>query len=467
MRLLTKSIAALVILGLGFVLAKAVTNDQISSFFAAAWPYFAGVGALAIILAGAMVIGAVWGLNHLIRRSLGVAADMEPDEMVSALADHFLFNGADVETATSAEKQRAAAVNIGVWMFRRQVIQFYFGIALAIGGGLVGAATVFLLIEQNQKLEHQNSKLALQTDASVAQSLLLEGTRRAALSNGFGILLQSISNEPFPSDDMLCRGIAHSCWMLGTDESRSHTRILSENLEVNVIASAQQSTPYHIVDVPGAGEVDFNQRLGEQIDLLFLSPERGQLIQALVKAKARIPIGNYSNADLYGAQLPSIQMMGSDLSNSRLAGADLRHADLRNANIRGADLRGAIITEARLTGTDLSGADLRGAGIIAADLRGANVTAILIDDFFVYDFRGAVALADMPPVGLRTGSQVTLCKSISRIYGSVPAVAADRQETTVEPVPYRVGPGGDWTVSAQVDPIFHFGGIDCEVVVTK
>lgn len=169
MRLINKSMAAMALIGLGFLLAKVATNDQISDLLGTVWPLFVGFSIVAIFLFGALFFGAGWWVRNMTRRHLGVDGEMDSEKMVSALVDQFLFKDVDMQTATSAEMQRAAVTNIGVWIFRRQITQFYLGVVLALGGGVIGTSTVFLLVEQNNKLDLQNSKLILQTDASVSQ----------------------------------------------------------------------------------------------------------------------------------------------------------------------------------------------------------------------------------------------------------------------------------------------------------
>lgn len=70
----------------------------------------------------------------------------------------------------------------------------------------------------------------------------------------------------------------------------------------------------------------------------------------------RLPTRIDAPADLRGAVLPGVDLVGA-----RLRDADLTGADLRGTDLTGADLRDAILRRTRLDGARLAGADLRGA----------------------------------------------------------------------------------------------------------
>ena len=74
------------------------------------------------------------------------------------------------------------------------------------------------------------------------------------------------------------------------------------------------------------------------------------------------------DADLIGANL-----RGADLGLMRLVGAALIEADLEGAYLRRTDLRGADLSRANLRGANLEGANLEGADLFGADLFGAKL----------------------------------------------------------------------------------------------
>lgn len=102
--------------------------------------------------------------------------------------------------------------------------------------------------------------------------------------------------------------------------------------------------------------------------------------------------GNFSKADLRGADLEGAHLEGTNFVRAKLQGAELigtrlRNADLAGAsapgtNLRRASLQNTKLTSAKLQDANLAGIDLRSANIISARLQGANLAHA--------DLRGAV-----------------------------------------------------------------------------
>ena len=83
-------------------------------------------------------------------------------------------------------------------------------------------------------------------------------------------------------------------------------------------------------------------------------------------------------ADLHGASLASLDLIGADLSGANLASADLIRATLTGANLASANLTSAAADYATLTNAVFTGANLTGADLSSATMTGANLrTAIL------------------------------------------------------------------------------------------
>jgi hypothetical protein len=76
---------------------------------------------------------------------------------------------------------------------------------------------------------------------------------------------------------------------------------------------------------------------------------------------------------LFQGDFSEANLRGADLSAANLAGGDLSAADLSGAYLDWANLRGADLSAARLSGADLDGADLRAARLSGADLGGADL----------------------------------------------------------------------------------------------
>jgi uncharacterized protein YjbI with pentapeptide repeats len=143
----------------------------------------------------------------------------------------------------------------------------------------------------------------------------------------------------------------------------------------------------------------FNYIKDDSLSKQACSPERGQLLQALVlmnidsgtftriKRNTLFAWADLRKKDLRGFDLSGINLMeanldGADLSGTNLKGADMREANLWGANLNRADLSGtdlkradlrwAQLNEANLTLANLNGANLSNAQLIKADLTGAS-----------------------------------------------------------------------------------------------
>lgn len=130
------------------------------------------------------------------------------------------------------------------------------------------------------------------------------------------------------------------------------------------------------------------------------SPERGQLLQALVlmrldsgtfariKAKVSFAGADLRKADLKGLNLSGIQLQDANLQDADLSGVDLSRSSLGNANlwsaqlnrakldsadVKKADLRWAKLHEAMLNWTNLNGALLSNAQLTKAVSKGATM----------------------------------------------------------------------------------------------
>jgi len=97
-----------------------------------------------------------------------------------------------------------------------------------------------------------------------------------------------------------------------------------------------------------------------------------------------LPLQNFSDADLAGADLSNAELDGADLSganlsNADLSGANLSNADLSNADLSNAELDGANLSGANLDGTDFTNADLRGVDIRHLDFTHAKIDGANFD----------------------------------------------------------------------------------------
>ncbi|MEY3240717.1 MAG: hypothetical protein RIR11_2155 [Bacteroidota bacterium] len=162
-------------------------------------------------------------------------------------------------------------------------------------------------------------------------------------------------------------------------------RTLSDTTLNRIVALSFAFKPYKYIN-------------GDSLSKQESSPERGQLLQALVlmnidtgtfgRIKRSVPFAwadlraadlkgldlsgiNLANANLKNADMSGINLKGADLKEANLWGANLNQANLRNVDLKKADLRWVQLNEAHLTLANLSGANLSNAQLRKADLTGA------------------------------------------------------------------------------------------------
>lgn len=218
---------------------------------------------------------------------------------------------------------------------------------------LVALIPTILLWQQNKLLSKQNEKID-------SQIQLEESSRR-------GNLIVMMSNIMDKVDEEIRRA----------QEQGDSSRSLSPQLIGRIGALSYAFRPY---------------RFWQDSMLIIkpLSPERGQLLLALVNSdldsatyrniyqaatfgQAYLEGANLGLVDLRNALLTSADLRNAFLASSDLRDADLRNADLNSINLDFADLRGALLTSANLKNTRLGFTDLRNALLTSADLRNTHL----------------------------------------------------------------------------------------------
>lgn len=431
---------------LGFAAKTTIENEAIAAFLRTygVWISVVGLGGLVSIGLG-LLIAYVY-IRHRLHKLLGAEGRMSEAEIAAGLVD-MVTTPEGITNPTPEDRQRAALVNAGTWLMRRQATQFYFNVTVTIVGGLVGTATLFLLYEQNVKFDAQNERITLQTDANITQSLLLEGARRAALSTDLSALIEDIrtvtgARAQFP--ECLFPGPQPPpCWVETNQRDllgeRSYVRLPNE-LWTRITAFLVENTPYLVAEAK-TPDIDFDARLRDQFDFSVLSPERGQVLKALADGQVHVQGLDFSAARLDGAdlsanELPAAQLRGASLRGTNLTGANLRSAifigahfedatlikaEMDSANMSSATVRGTSFNLANLVRVNLSHADLSGSDLTGVPLRGANLSGTTFFDTQVTgvdftnsnvvaaDISGAWAWADAPPKGLPPSMTIVLC----------------------------------------------------------
>ncbi|MEP7127924.1 MAG: pentapeptide repeat-containing protein [Chitinophagales bacterium] len=238
--------------------------------------------------------------------------------------------------------------------------------SIIVAGGLLSS---FLIYKQSNyfKTQMQNQDRKIQE-----QSALIESIRKGNMV----FLMSNILNN--------------------VEEELKNSRTLSDVVIARIAALSFSFKPYKYFQ-------------GDSLSAKELSPERGQLLMALLLMKmdsgsfAGIKqMASFASADLRGASLKHADLSGANLKNADLKDADLGDANLSNANLWSANLWGVNLNNANLSGADLKRSDLRwaalnGTNLKFADMNGAQlssaqlVKADVLDAFVQYaDLEGAI-----------------------------------------------------------------------------
>ncbi|MDU9006882.1 pentapeptide repeat-containing protein [Sedimentitalea todarodis] len=368
----------------GFFVKAAMETAQIAAFFTENITEIAGWALSFLGAFGAALLIGYLILKRFLQRKLGAASLSDPQQMVTEVVDQ-LSNPNEISNPSSQDRQKGALISLALFFIRRSSLQFYAWLLVTVVGGTIGAATIILLNEQNLKLDtqnerilEQNEQIVLQTQANIAASILLEGSRRAALSGGMDALFEEIRNEPL-NIEKECNGVVEeSCFRRVNvvdqwdEASEAKVYYMSGALINKVTSFATTSTPYPVA-ISNGQPLDMSVALEQQFSFPELSPERGLLLQNLVRNQISVPSVDFSKSLLIGADLRNASLTYANFTASDFRQADLFRANLSLANMAFANLSQVQLSTATLSSTDLTSANLTGAILGEADFRAVNL----------------------------------------------------------------------------------------------
>ncbi len=171
---------------------------------------------------------------------------------------------------------------------------------------------------------------------------------------------------------------------VGEELKRNPRRTLRDTTIARIAALSVAFQPYPSIE-------------GDSLSRQAYSPERGQLLQALVlmnidpgtfgqiKRHTLFVGADLRGADLKGLNLSGINLRGANLEGTDLHGTNLKEADLREANLWGANLNQAVLNQANLKRADLSWAQLNEATLSLANLDEAILSNAQLKKADLYD----------------------------------------------------------------------------------
>ena len=225
---------------------------------------------------------------------------------------------------------------------------------------LLLSVQTYILNKQNSLLQYQNTRLDQQIN-------LQEGNRRSSLVFLMSNVMDKIGEEV---------------------KQPGNKGQLSEALISRIISLSQAFRPYRYLE-------------NDQLIDRPLSPERGQLLLALVNSNLKEEVyekiflkANFSYADLAESNLVNAYLEGINLKHSNLfktnfQGAELDYAHMDDANLVQANFDNALMNHISLVNANLDGASLDNVEMEYGNLTNANCeNAVCGGDFSFTNIRG-------------------------------------------------------------------------------
>lgn len=242
---------------------------------------------------------------------------------------------------------KTTMADVTSYMFWRITRLGTFALMAAIVPIMILMVQTTILGIQNEKLDYQNQLILNQNRRLDQQVQLDEGNRRSSFIFMMSNIMDKLDEE--------------------LKNPGNQQRQLSDELVGRIVALSQALMPYRYLE-------------NDQLTARPLSPERGQLLFALVNSmldeatyEKIFQRSNFSFADLKQANLSGAFLNHIDLRNAHLPGAVLSDAKMAYAKLDRAYLRNAHLENTLLAGAQLEQADLRGAELVSVDLSDANL----------------------------------------------------------------------------------------------
>lgn len=276
----------------------------------------------AIALIGLLIARLIWGKNWILNGGATMLIGSDLIGVFKQLLD---------ELPTPSKATTANLAGHVVYRYTR----------LGVLGFFLALIPMVLLWQQNQLLHTQNEKLEDQTLLFEKQNKKIDNQIQLEESNRRGALIVMMSNIMDKVDEEL-----------KDDWNDDNIRNLSPQLIGRIVALSQSFRPYRFLQ---------DSMLIEKP----LSPERGQLLLALVNSK----LDELTYDDLF----IKASFAEADLEKANLRGLKLSKIDLKGANLKLADLSRSTLFHSRLNETNLEETIFNGADLYETDLQRANI----------------------------------------------------------------------------------------------
>lgn len=112
--------------------------------------------------------------------------------------------------------------------------------------------------------------------------------------------------------------------------------------------------------------------------------------------EARMTSAVLDGSNLSGAHMWGVDLRGAEFYQARMIGAQLGGARLAGANLREAKLHGAVLSMSELVGADLAGTEFPGANLDQAQLQATRIIGTLFHDALIVGARLSGAYVSLP-----------------------------------------------------------------------
>lgn len=260
------------------------------------------VALIVLCLLGAAIVslGIVFLLSKgIARRISGVGASIDVESTLTDIGAglHAISEGRSADAKAQIEKASKGVVFWIGWLQSRRIIIY---LLLGALGLLAGSASTFIIIRQNNILERQSKIFD-------AQSALLRDTLLASESQKYGPLYGQLA-------DVLA-AIAKESGARG--ELAAYQLVeLSPELTQQIVFLTHSFRPYYYFDTDANFERNSDSGISD-LPMVFLSPERGQILRAILENRAELH---------------------QDFEEMDRASANFRYSDMRGTRVWGAHI---------------------------------------------------------------------------------------------------------------------------------
>lgn len=305
------------------------------------------IATFAALLIGVAVGGFVsfFAIQKLVVRKLRAVNKPTAETIFNNIFD-LITNPTEVDREVWHQKLRSTFRGAIVWYSSAVGYYALFNAVVALVAIFAGMSATLIVFKQNQLISEQSIVLKSQNQSTLVQAILTESTRRAALAPTVSSIISEInqfSDTPIEN----------------TDQEYTKPPI-SENLIKRIKSVLPSLQPYIIADVD-ISTIDLEKPISKNVNLLYLSPERGQILKALLSSGIDLigieheeldfsysdmrnySVNLYRDIDSYGecgiydgkplTIVPIINLENSDFSNSRISGLSLDiHSNVKLTN---------------------------------------------------------------------------------------------------------------------------------------